>query len=125
MTLTWDGRGVACSGFSAAYSFRSSSHRANLSCRSWLGRRRLRAGAGVLGVHLTFALGGCQQAQHPPTRPRHLTLIQLAQGKTLSHLIFRCWQRTQARMRWGLLGANGAFRGLGVVDEDAMAGRGG
>lgn len=32
------------------------------------------------------------------------TLRQLAQGKCLSHLILRCWQRTQARMRGGLLG---------------------
>lgn len=33
-----------------------------------------------------------------------LTLIQLAHGKFLSHLILRVWHRTQARMRGGLLG---------------------
>lgn len=38
-----------------AYCFKSSSHRARRSWRSWLGRRRLRAGAGVLGVHVTPA----------------------------------------------------------------------
>lgn len=38
-----------------AYCLRSSSHRARRSWRSWFGRRRLRAGAGVLGVQVTFA----------------------------------------------------------------------
>lgn len=42
-------------GLTLAYSFKSSSHRARRSCRSWLGRRRFRAGAGVLGVHVTLA----------------------------------------------------------------------
>lgn len=41
-----------------AYCLRSSSHRARRSWRSWFGRRRLRAGAGVLGVHVTPAWGG-------------------------------------------------------------------
>lgn len=38
-----------------AYCLSSSSHRARRSWRSWFGRRRLRAGAGVLGVQETFA----------------------------------------------------------------------
>lgn len=42
-------------GFAVAYSFNSSSHRARRSWRSWFGLRRLRAGAGVLGVQVTFA----------------------------------------------------------------------
>lgn len=42
-------------GFAEAYSFKSSSHRARRSWRSWFGLLRFRAGAGVLGVHVTFA----------------------------------------------------------------------
>jgi hypothetical protein len=38
-----------------AYCLSSSSHRARRSWRSWFGRRRLRAGAGVLGVQVTLA----------------------------------------------------------------------
>lgn len=49
-------------GFAVAYSFKSSSHRARRSCRSWLGLRRFRAGAGVLGVHVTLACEGQSQS---------------------------------------------------------------
>jgi hypothetical protein len=76
-----------------AYCLRSSSQRASRSWRSWLGRRRLRAGAGVLGVHVTPALR------------------QLEQGVLRSHFILRCWHSTQARTL-GCLCA----RGTGFVD---------
>ena len=39
----------------SAYCFNSCSQRASRSWRSWFGRLRLRAGAGVLGVQVTFA----------------------------------------------------------------------
>jgi len=68
-----------------AYCFNRASHLANLSCKSWFGLLLLRAGAGVEGVHVTFAL------------------MQLEQGVFRSHLILRCWQRTQARTLWLLL----------------------
>lgn len=35
------------------------------------------------------------------------TLMQLEQGELRSHLIFRCWQRTHARIRACLCGAAG------------------
>lgn len=73
----------------SAYCLSSSSHRARRSWRSWLGRRRFLAGAGVLGTQVTFAF------------------IQLEQGELRSHLILRCWQRTQARILDCLCGAAG------------------
>lgn len=38
-----------------AYCFSRASHLASLSCKSWFGLLRLRAGAGVEGVHVTLA----------------------------------------------------------------------
>lgn len=89
-----------------AYSLRSSSHLASRSWRSWLGRLRFRAGAGWLGMHWALALGGgrCDSASYSwATEGTEggpgLTLTQLEHGEFLSHLILRCWQSTQARMR--------------------------
>lgn len=60
-------------GFAVAYSFNSSSHLARRSWRSWFGRRRFRAGAGVLGVQVTFAWKMCaaidQRASGHVSRP--------------------------------------------------------
>jgi len=44
-----------------------------------------------------------------------LTLTQLAHGKDRSHLIFLCWQRTQARMRVGFVVEEG------VAEEEDIA----
>lgn len=68
-------------GLAVAYSCKSSSQRARRCCKSWLGLLLFLAGAGVLGVQVTPAF------------------MQLEQGLFRSHLILRCWQRTQARTR--------------------------
>lgn len=62
----------------------------------WLRARRIIISIIVIGTELEL----------------DVTLRQLAQGKLLSHLILRCWQRTQARMRGGLFGT---LAGVGVL----------
>jgi len=119
--------GVGLSGFPAApYSFSISSQRASLSCRSWLGRLRLRAGAGVLGMHRE--LDSEMVSEDRPDSNDYatgLTLTQWAHGNFLSHLILRVWQRWQARTRTGLAAENASAEagasacGVGAV-EDAM-----
>lgn len=59
------------------------------------------------------------------TRPAH-TFMQLAHGKFLSHLILRCWQSTQARMRVGFEAKEDAGLEIEVaelgLELDAMTG---
>lgn len=66
------------------------SHRANLSSSSWFGRRRLRGGAGVLGMQTAF------------------NLMQFEHGLLRSHFFFRCWHKTQASTLMVFLGCRKA-----------------
>lgn len=60
----------------------------------------------MLGVHVTLAL------------------TQLEQGVFRSHLIFRCWQRTQARTLGALPAAVEVEEGVGApVEEDIVSPR--
>lgn len=92
----------------AAYCCSSFSHRARRSCKSWFGRRRFRAGAGTLGVHVTLAY----RRMSMPKDRKYVdtvwpTFTQLEHGVLRSHLILRCWQSTQASTRICLCAAKG------------------
>lgn len=87
---------------------------------------------GVNQLHLVPSQLGTPRSRRERWAGHRVTLRQLAQGKLLSHLILRCWQSTQARMRGGLFGtlagvcaAVGAAVGAGPVEdvvEGALAG---
>jgi hypothetical protein len=86
------------------YVLMRASHRASLSWRSWCGLRRLRGGAGVLGVHPTPAwdtdtLSARKRSRRYVRHPDLLALVQFEHGLVRSHLIFRCWHKTQASTR--------------------------
>lgn len=65
--------------------------------------------------------GGEEKGARGGRKRRH-TLTQLEQGVFRSHLIFRCWQRTQARTLGALPAAVEVEEGVGApVEEDIVS----